>query len=71
MHAQLGVVRPSPFSPIGTLVTLALGFVWWEAWFYAGHRLLHSLETQAPARDRETEAQKAKARAARSVGVGA
>jgi hypothetical protein len=32
--------------------------------FEAGHRLLHALETQAPPRDRETEAQKAKARAA-------
>ena len=42
-----------------------------EEVFAAGHRLLHSLETQAPARDRETEAQKAKARAARRFGVGA
>ena len=42
-----------------------------EEVFAAGHRLLHSLETQAPARDRETEAPKAKARAARRFGVGA
>ena len=32
--------------------------------FHAGHRLLHALETQAPPRDREIEAQKAKARSA-------
>ena len=32
--------------------------------FHAGHRLLHALETQAPPRDREVEAQKAKARSA-------
>jgi len=37
--------------------------------FAAGHRLLHELETQAPPRDRETEAQKAKARAAQRFGV--
>jgi hypothetical protein len=36
--------------------------------FEAGHRLLHALETQAPPRDRETEAQKAKARAALRYG---
>ena len=35
-----------------------------EAVFQAGHRLLHDLETQAAPRDRQTEAQKAKARAA-------
>lgn len=40
-----------------------------EAVFEAGHRLLHDLETQAPPRDRETEAQKAKARAAQRFGV--
>ena len=40
-----------------------------EAVFEAGHRLLHELETQAPPRDRETEAQKAKARSAQRFGV--
>ncbi|HLZ76875.1 DUF2277 domain-containing protein [Phenylobacterium sp.] len=39
-----------------------------EEVFEAGHRLLHSLETHAPPRDRETEAQKAKARAAQRFG---
>lgn len=38
----LGVVRLSAFSAPRTLVTLAVGFVWWEAWFYFGHRLLHT-----------------------------
>ncbi len=37
--------------------------------FEAGHRLLHNLETHAPPRDRETEAQKAKARSAQRFGV--
>ena len=37
--------------------------------FAAGRRLLTSLETQTPPRDRETEAQKAKARAAQRFGV--
>jgi hypothetical protein len=37
--------------------------------FEAGHRLLHGLETHAPPRDRETEAQKAKARAAQRFGA--
>ncbi|MFL5295322.1 MAG: DUF2277 domain-containing protein [Phenylobacterium sp.] len=35
----------------------------------AGHRLLHALETQAPPRDRGTEAAKARARAAQRFGV--
>lgn len=39
---ELGVVRLSGFSAPRTLVTLALGFLWWEAWFYFGHRLLHT-----------------------------
>jgi hypothetical protein len=37
--------------------------------FEAGHRLLHNLETHAPPRDRETEAEKAKARSAQRFGV--
>ena len=40
-----------------------------EEVFQAGHRLLHSLETQAPPRDRETEAQKARARSAERFGT--
>jgi hypothetical protein len=36
--------------------------------FAAGHRLMHNLETQAPPRDRETEAQKARARNAERFG---
>jgi hypothetical protein len=40
-----------------------------EAVFEAGHRLMHDLETHAPPRDRETEAEKAKARAAQRFGV--
>jgi hypothetical protein len=40
-----------------------------EEVFEAGHRLLHDLETHAPPRDRETEAEKAKARAAQRFGV--
>jgi len=39
---QLGVVRLSGFSAPRTLLTLGVGFVWWEAWFYFGHRLLHT-----------------------------
>ena len=35
-----------------------------EEVFQAGHRLLHSLETQAPPRDRAVEAAKARARSA-------
>ena len=37
--------------------------------FAAGHRLLHGLETHAPPRDRDVEAQKAKARNAQGFGV--
>ena len=37
--------------------------------FEAGHRLLHNLETHAPPRDRETEAARAKVRAAQRFGV--
>ena len=40
-----------------------------EEVFQAGHRLLHNLETQAPPRDRETEAQKARARSAERFGT--
>jgi hypothetical protein len=40
-----------------------------EEVFEAGHRLLHNLETQAPPRDREVEAQKAKARSAERFGT--
>jgi hypothetical protein len=40
-----------------------------EEVFQSGHRLLHNLETHAPPRDRETEAQKAKARAAQRFGA--
>ena len=36
--------------------------------FHAGHRLLHALETQAPPRDREIEAEKARARNAERFG---
>ena len=39
-----------------------------EAVFMAGRRLLDSLETNAPPRDRETEAEKAKARSAERFG---
>lgn len=39
-----------------------------EEVFQAGHRLLHALETQAPARDREVEARKAKQRSAERFG---
>ena len=35
-----------------------------EEVFHAGHHLMHALETQAPPRDREIEAAKAKARSA-------
>jgi hypothetical protein len=37
--------------------------------FGAGHRLMHNLETNAPPRDREIEAQKAKARNTERFGV--
>jgi len=40
-----------------------------EAVFQAGRRLLDSLETNAPPRDRETEAEKAKARSAERFGA--
>jgi len=39
---SLGVVRLSAFSAWRTAATLALGLVWWEVWFYLGHRLLHT-----------------------------
>jgi hypothetical protein len=39
-----------------------------EQVFQAGHRLLHELETQAPPRDRDTEAAKARARNAERFG---
>ena len=39
-----------------------------EEVFAAGHRLLTSLETNAPPKDRETEAEKAKARSAERFG---
>ncbi|MDB4929541.1 MAG: sterol desaturase [Myxococcaceae bacterium] len=39
---RLGVVRLDDFSAPRTLATLAAGFVWWEAWFYLGHRALHT-----------------------------
>ncbi|HEX7944443.1 MAG TPA: DUF2277 domain-containing protein [Phenylobacterium sp.] len=39
-----------------------------EAVYQAGHRLLHDLETQAPPRDRATEAAKARARNAERFG---
>ena len=40
-----------------------------EEVFQAGHKLLHSLETQAPPRDREIEAQKARQRSAERFGT--
>jgi hypothetical protein len=40
-----------------------------EEVFAAGRRLLDGLETQAPPRDREVEAQKARARSAERFGV--
>ena len=40
-----------------------------EEVFGAGRRLLSSLETHAPPRDRDTEAQKAKARSAERFGT--
>jgi len=40
-----------------------------EEVFEAGHRLLHALETQAPPRDRQTEAAKARARNAQRFGT--
>ena len=40
-----------------------------EAVFQAGHQLLHDLETHAPPRDREIEAQKARARNAERFGT--
>ena len=40
-----------------------------EEVFAAGHRLLHNLETHAPPRDRETEAEKARARNAQRFGA--
>jgi hypothetical protein len=39
-----------------------------EEVFQAGHRLLHNLETQAPPRDREVEAARARARSAERFG---
>ena len=36
--------------------------------FHAGHRLLHALETQAAPRDRDIEAEKARARNAQRFG---
>jgi len=40
-----------------------------EEVFAAGHRLLASLETQAPPRDRDSEARKARQRAAQRFGA--
>ncbi len=39
---RLGVVHLSAFSAPRTLAAMALGLVWWEAWFYAGHRMMHT-----------------------------
>jgi hypothetical protein len=39
-----------------------------EEVFQAGHHLLHSLETQAPPRDRDVEAGRARARSAERFG---
>ena len=39
-----------------------------EEVFQAAHRLMHALETQAPPRDREVEAEKARRRAAERFG---
>jgi hypothetical protein len=39
-----------------------------EEVYEAAHRLLHDLETQAPPKDRETEAKKAKLRSAERFG---
>lgn len=37
-----GLVALAPFSASRALAALAFALVWWEAWFYAGHRLLHT-----------------------------
>jgi Delta7-sterol 5-desaturase len=39
---HLGVVQLSAFSAPRTLAAMALGLLWWEAWFYAGHRAMHT-----------------------------
>lgn len=37
-----GALRLAPFSLLETALTLSASVVWWELWFYAGHRLLHT-----------------------------
>jgi lathosterol oxidase len=39
---HLRVVALAPFSAPRTVAALAAALVWWEAWFYLGHRLLHT-----------------------------
>lgn len=39
---KLRVIHLAEFSAARTAVTLLVGFVWWELWFYAGHRMLHT-----------------------------
>lgn len=39
---RLGVVTLAPWSAPRALALLAAAFAWWEAWFYLGHRLLHT-----------------------------
>ena len=38
---RLGIVRLSPFDA-SSLPFLAIAYPWWELWFYAGHRLMHT-----------------------------
>lgn len=37
-----GLVPLAPFALLPALVVPAVSLIWWEVWFYAGHRLLHT-----------------------------
>lgn len=39
---ESGALRLAPFSLTKTVLALSASVVWWELWFYLGHRGLHS-----------------------------
>lgn len=37
-----GALHLAPFALLETALTLSVSVVWWELWFYLGHRVLHT-----------------------------